>query len=107
LIYGLSFLSSPCLSISTRVLSYFILTSNSFPNSAIYDKLDYSIADVESAAGGKIALSADKVRLVLLLSFFLSFFGEERRVGRVGRGSKRVGSVREWLVCRSARGKER
>ncbi|KAJ7920592.1 hypothetical protein B0H13DRAFT_2230755 [Mycena leptocephala] len=32
---------------------------------AIYDKLDYSIADVESAAGGKIALSADKTTVLM------------------------------------------
>ncbi|KAJ6587365.1 glutamate carboxypeptidase [Mycena sp. CBHHK59/15] len=32
---------------------------------AIYDKLDYSIADVESAAGAQIALSADKVQVLM------------------------------------------
>ncbi|KAJ7445454.1 hypothetical protein FB451DRAFT_1292877 [Mycena latifolia] len=32
---------------------------------AIYDKLDYSIADVESAAGAPIALSADKVQVLM------------------------------------------
>ncbi|KAJ7762208.1 hypothetical protein B0H16DRAFT_1248066, partial [Mycena metata] len=31
---------------------------------SIYEKLDYSIADVEGAAGGKIALSEDKVRFL-------------------------------------------
>ncbi|KAJ7462960.1 hypothetical protein FB451DRAFT_1562382 [Mycena latifolia] len=31
----------------------------------IYDKLDYSIADVEGAAGAPIALSADKVRVFM------------------------------------------
>ncbi|KAJ7127526.1 hypothetical protein C8R43DRAFT_1027535 [Mycena crocata] len=32
---------------------------------AIYDKLDYSIADVEGAAGGQIALSADKTTVLM------------------------------------------
>ncbi|KAJ6545630.1 hypothetical protein B0H19DRAFT_1168109 [Mycena capillaripes] len=32
---------------------------------AIYDKLDYSVQDVESAAGGKIALSADKTQVLM------------------------------------------
>jgi hypothetical protein len=63
------------LSISTRLLSYFVLTSNSFPHSAIYDKLDYSIADVESAAGGKIALSADKVGFLCCFRFGFEFLG--------------------------------
>lgn len=32
---------------------------------AIYDRLDYSIDDVESAAGGSIALSADKSAVLM------------------------------------------
>jgi Cys-Gly metallodipeptidase DUG1 len=32
---------------------------------AIYNRLDYSIADVESSAGGKIALSADKETVLM------------------------------------------
>jgi Cys-Gly metallodipeptidase DUG1 len=31
----------------------------------IYEKLDYSIADVESAAGNKIALSANKIEVLM------------------------------------------
>lgn len=32
---------------------------------AIYDKLDYSIADVEAAAGASIALSSDKIEVLM------------------------------------------
>lgn len=56
----------------------------------IYQKLDYSIADVEAAAGGPIALSSDKVQVLMgrMRSPSLSLHGIEGAF--YGAGAKTV-----------------
>ncbi|KAA1470627.1 CNDP dipeptidase [Dentipellis sp. KUC8613] len=57
---------------------------------AIYEKLDYSIADVEDSAGGKVALSADKAAVLMgrMRSPSLSLHGIEGAF--YGQGAKTV-----------------
>jgi Cys-Gly metallodipeptidase DUG1 len=57
---------------------------------AIYERLDYSIADVESSAGGRVALSDDKVEVLMgrMRSPSLSLHGIEGAF--YGAGAKTV-----------------
>ncbi|KAF7334577.1 CNDP dipeptidase [Mycena venus] len=68
---------------------------------AIYEKLDYSIADVESAAGGRIALSADKSGRARARRYREA---EENAYGASGASAGEIAlktSLRSFLSCRA------
>jgi hypothetical protein len=43
----------------------FLISIDNLKTSAIYQRMDYSIADIEEAAGGPIALSEDKAQVLM------------------------------------------